>query len=298
MSVPELFHHQDRFIGCLTIRRVRRLPGNDALLHRTSGSQDDAYDVLLASQAFDAERVDRCPALAPDGRCTIYGDRKPATCDVVPFDALVPAELHHHVLAQRAKEAVYLGADCVSAGSRSDAPVVVRRLAIVAEGFRDALAVRRRDLADDKRVWGDAVFGMLRPDLFDDPAAVARLPVDGYFVMALAPVLMVLGDVSARLRARCITYLDAQIVLIDRALRSLAARARDAPSTAMRLGAARIAPDDGAATTHQLRAFDAAAVSLRRALAVRGPSARVTTNDTMGIEAWAGLPPGSRSERE
>jgi hypothetical protein len=247
MSVPELFHHQHRFVGCLTIRRL------------------GTTQVLLATQAFDTS--DGCSALAEDGRCGIHADRKPLTCQVVPFDALVPDEASHALLAERARDAAFFGADCIVHGRRPDFPVVVRRLRVVDDGFREALARRRADLAEERRIWGDAVFGMLRGELFDDPGAVARLPSDGYFAMAIAPVLMVLGDVSARLRARCIEYLDAQVALIE----SLAA------------------PSMPRGVRQQLESFAGSGIALRRSLAARARWLLRASEESAAIEAWVGL---------
>jgi Fe-S-cluster containining protein len=99
MSLPELLHHQHRFVGSLAIRRVPRpRPGDrlgrgplaprasdadlravaelaGAVLHRLPGGPQ-ADDVLLATQAFSHGASDPCPALGADMRCTIH-DRKP-----------------------------------------------------------------------------------------------------------------------------------------------------------------------------------------------------------------------------
>jgi len=137
-----------------------------------------------------------------------------------------------------------------------------------------ALARRRRDLADEKRRWGDAVFGMLRAELFASPSALSRVPVSGFLVMAIAPVLMVLAAVSPRCRLRCIEYIDAQIVLIEERLR-LAVVAR-------RPG--------HAAGIAQLQAFARTNRALRAALEHAPPRASArTAADGRETEAWMGL---------
>jgi Fe-S-cluster containining protein len=239
MTVPELFHHQNRFVGSLAIRRVPRLRAGqrvgrgasgaplgdadareiadlaDAVLHPLGAHLDDVW---IGTQALSVAGPDRCPALGSDMRCTVHDDRKPAACAVVPLDALVPDRLQHRVLAERRAEAAYLGADCIVQGTRPGAVPMIRRLAVVDTDAADALARHRRGLVDDKRWWGTAVFGILQKDLFAQAAMRARIPVDGFVVLAIAPVLVVLASVSARCRVRCVEYVDAQLALIDRTL--------------------------------------------------------------------------------
>ena len=140
LSLPELFYHQDRFIGCLGIRRMKRPCPGDSLgngyaaiaanaedcaafddsanrylhsIRRYSGSD---HDVLLATHGFDIPGLGNCPALGSDGRCTIHSDRKPAGCCTVPLDALVPDEFQHLVLAERQIDAHFSGANCIKRG--------------------------------------------------------------------------------------------------------------------------------------------------------------------------------------
>ncbi len=301
MSVPELFHHQRRFVGSLAIRRVPRLrPGTrlggnagatasdrdcdaysdlaDAVLHRLPG-EPRVHDVLLATQGFSPSPSDPCPALGSDMRCTIHDDRKPATCAVVPLEALVPDRLQHVVLAERTREAAYLGADCVARGARPDFSRMTDRLAVVDDGARASLARRRRDLADEKRWWGESVFQMLKDDLFADATALARVPESGFLVMAMAPVLMVLATVSSRCRQRCLEYVDAQTVLIESSIRVAVARRRlDGRAEIEQLGAF--------ARTH--RALRIAFESAPARLGSRGP------REARDVEAWMGLRGSSR----
>ena len=204
-------------------------------------------------------------------RCSIHDDRKPAACAVVPLDALVPDRLQHRVLAERRAEAAYLGADCIVQGTRPGARPVIRRLAVVDTDAADALTRHRRALADDKRWWGTAVFGILQKDLFAQAAMRARIPVDGFVVLALAPVLVVLASVSARCRGRCVEYVDAQLALIDRTLGHLGG------------------PPSNETTESQLHVFARTHRALRGGLA-NGvhPAARPPT-EVHAVERWLGI---------
>ncbi|HEX7452784.1 MAG TPA: YkgJ family cysteine cluster protein, partial [Polyangiaceae bacterium] len=144
LSVPELFHHQRRFIGCLSVRWL----GEPAQL-------------LLGARAYDTELSEHCPALDGERHCRIHDDHKPAVCRVVPFDEQLPDHLQHLVLAERAAEARYMGSDCIAPGTRAGFPVVTRRLELVDEGARAALTARRRDLANDQRFWGKSLTPLL-----------------------------------------------------------------------------------------------------------------------------------------
>jgi hypothetical protein len=182
--------------------------------------------------------------------------------------------MQHLVLADRRAEASYLGADCIVSGTGPDSPPLTRGLAVVDADAARALVRRRRDLADEKRWWGEAVFGVLRAELFANPAALARVPVGGFLVLAIAPVLVVLSAVSPRCRQRCLEYLDAQLALLDDRIRLAIAEKRlaDRPGTS------------------QLRAFARANVALKAALEKTSPAARPRAPlESRDIEAWMGL---------
>lgn len=199
--MPELFHHQRTFIGCLSVRWL--------------GETDS--ELLLATRAFDTALSEQCPALDAERRCSIHDNRKPAVCRVVPFDEQLPDHLQHLVLAERAVEARYLGSDCIAPGVRRGFPVVTRRLALVDAGARAALAERRRDLANEQRFWGKAVTPLLRAELL---AQARRLPhAGGFLTLSIAPVLMELAAASTRCRERCMAYLAAQATLCERTLK-------------------------------------------------------------------------------
>jgi hypothetical protein len=243
--LSELFHHERRFIGCLTLRRVKRVRRGEPLaglgehrrvdaedelafaalaarlLHplpahpRESGSGASMY-ALLAVQAWYEPDRGRCPALGPDGSCSVHHDRKPTACRVAPLEAWLPDRFQAGVLASRLSAAEYRGSDCVLPGERAGR-VVTRGLKLVQPEARDVLARRRAELASDKRFWGDAVFAELARDLASDPAALARIPLQGFVSIPLAPILLVLARVSERCRARCLRFLEAQLGLIEAA---------------------------------------------------------------------------------
>jgi len=279
--VPELFHHQERFFGCLTLRRVRRITSGpdlaaydalaNTLLHRVAF--DAEYDLLIATQAFDAGSSARCPALGDDGGCAVHRDRKPAVCRVVPLDALVPDALQHQVLAERAQDALDWGADCIAPGIRAGFEPLTRRLAVVNDSARQALRAHRESLADERRFWGKAVFRVLEDDLFRDAARVRALPSVGFFALSLAPVLMVIGVASERCRRRTLAFLDAQLWL---ARRTLERASRDGD------------PQDDALA--RLAAFARTHAELRAALAASPPRPTPETPEQRELEHWLGLP--------
>jgi hypothetical protein len=65
-------------------------------------------------------------------------------------------------------------------------------------------------LGDERRFWGDAVFRLLGGELFSNPKRFAQLPTRGFFVLSLAPVLLVVAQASDRVRLRCSVFLQAQ----------------------------------------------------------------------------------------
>jgi len=175
-------------------------------------------DVLLATRAFDLELSPRCPALDEQQRCSLHGQHKPSVCRVVPLDALQPDRLQHLVLASREAEAHYFGSDCLTPGQSPGFDVVTRRLSVVNDDARAALARRRADLEAERGAWGDRVFQQLRANLFATPSALERLPQAGFMTLSLAPVLIALLERQKLSRARCWAYLDAQARVAERLL--------------------------------------------------------------------------------
>ena len=199
----------------------------DTLLHRAG----DTFSIV--TQGYDYPSLARCPALADDGRCAIHLSGKPVTCEVVPLDPLVPDTLQHLVLAGRNQSASYLGADCIQEGERADATLMISQGEIKDANARDALARRRRALEREREVWGRAVFESLRKDLFDSPAALARIPQGGFLTISIVPALLVVAGTSERCRQLCLDYIDSQLVLIDRNIEQALLRRRldDRPVT-------------------------------------------------------------------
>ncbi|WP_408350913.1 hypothetical protein [Paraburkholderia phytofirmans] len=251
MALPELFRHRDRFIGCIAIGRVpRRRLGERVRVGRHEAVLDEAdiaafdsiADTLLyrandtfsiMTQGYDYPSLARCPALADDGRCAIHLNGKPVTCEVVPLDPLVPDALQHLVLAGRNQSASYLGADCIQEGERPDAALTTAEGEIRDANARDALARRRSALEREREVWGRAVFESLRKDLFDSPAALARIPAGGFLTISIVPALLAVASTSAGCRQLCLDYIDSQLALIDRSIEQAILRRRldDRPVT-------------------------------------------------------------------
>nr|WP_233805012.1 hypothetical protein [Paraburkholderia sp. HP33-1] len=251
MTLAELFRHPDRFIGCIAIGRVtRRRPGERLRVGRYEALLDEAdcaaFDALadtllyrsgdtfsIVAQGFDYPSLARCPALADDGRCAIHLQGKPLTCEVVPLDPLVPDNLQHLVLAERGDSAVYLGSACIQEGRRDDAALLVDEGRIADPHAQHALARRRRALEEERAIWTQAVFDALRAELFDSPAALARIPAGGFLTISLVPALLSVAAASARCRELCIDYIDSQLALIERSIAQALTRRRldDRPVT-------------------------------------------------------------------
>lgn len=189
------------------------------LWHRLPGAPPGTDDVLLSTRGFDLGLSERCPALDTEQRCSLHERGKPAVCRVVPLDALSPDCAQHGVLASREAQAHGFGSDCIAPGLRPGFTVLTRRLRVVDASAERAVAERRKDLAAERRLWGDAVFELLEPELFASPAALERVPARGFMTLSLTPVLLVLSRRSAALRRRCCHYLEAQGELAERLLR-------------------------------------------------------------------------------
>ncbi|WP_429573158.1 hypothetical protein [Paraburkholderia sp. UCT70] len=199
----------------------------DTLLYRAG----DTFSIV--AQGFDYPSLARCPALADDGRCAIHLQGKPLTCEVVPLDPLLPNSLQHLVLAERGDSAVYVGSACIQEGKRDDAALLVDEGRLADPHAEDALARRRRALEQERAIWTQAVFDALRADLFDSPAALARIPAGGFLTISLVPALLCVAAVSSRCRELCIDYIDSQLALIERSIAQALTRRRldDRPVT-------------------------------------------------------------------
>lgn len=269
MSLPELLRHRDRFIGTLAVGLLARLPAGARIADGAAGRALDAADAAelaalqdalfhrsarfagqllsIETQAWDYPSLARCPALGEDGGCAVHGPDKPAMCRVVPLDPHLPDRLQGPGLMARRAAATWSGAACIQTGAAAPYRPLVRRERVQDEGYAADLARRRADLAEDKRRWGRAVFGLLDAEL----AGAGRLAPGGCLVLPLAPVLAVLAAEGAAARADCIGYIDAQLPLIESAIAGALARKR---------------PQDRAGTA-QLRGFAQAYARQRRLLA-------------------------------
>ncbi len=293
MTLPELFHHEARFFGCLALRRFPIVRPGTLIAHGTGERRADAEDALeaehlaelvmhplpnraaslrIAGQAFGYASQGRCPALDAEGRCSVHHDRKPLTCGVVPLDASLPDRLQSAVLSSRARELERLGADCLRTSPEPDFSPLTRGPRLLAPETSAQLEAQRAALAEEKRLWGSRTFAALsRERSFN----LDTVPDNGHFELSLAPALLVLAEVSGPMRERCIAYLDAQALLgetmIQRAIerRSLV----DRPAT------------------ERLRTFVKTNATLRRALRA-APSSAWTHDgaEALEIEQRFGVP--------
>jgi hypothetical protein len=295
MSLAELLRHRERFIGCLAIGRqpVRRagermragavermLDAADAqacdalsqtLFHRSAAFGNDW--IALTLQGYDYPSLARCPALADNGRCTLHETGKPAMCEAVPLDPLLPDRLQTLVLEGRRESAQWLGADCIRTTAAAGHAVPLVREGDVAQP--EALARFRGALAFERGIWRDAVFASLHEAAADLRGALARLGPGGHLTVSIAPVLMATARVSARCRELCVDYVDSQLALIERSVEAALARRRL----------------DDRAVTQELRGFAQAYARVRAMLASPGwqtDAARPDVPNASQIEAWLG----------
>jgi hypothetical protein len=241
MSLPELFRHQTSFVGCLSIRRLEHVQrGTDAhaaaeleaflprYAQRAKSGTVSQY-VFITAQAYNDPLAAKCAALTEDKLCSLQDNGKPLACRSVPLEATLPDVFQLSVLEARAREAEFMGADCIQPRTGQDSvgvpakqgataplhlPVIVEGPRVVDPEAQRALALRRAALHWDRSYWGDRVFEMLRRDLFDHPERVRGLPEQGYLCLSLAPALSVISTVSNPLARRVVEYLSAQIELI------------------------------------------------------------------------------------
>ncbi|WP_028081842.1 YkgJ family cysteine cluster protein [Solimonas soli] len=189
MSLPELFEHEDSFVGCIAIHG-----GGDTLALRTQG----------------LERGDAgCPALDADRRCGIH-TRRPAMCQAVPLDPTRPDAGQAALLEARRRQAPYAMAGCITTQATPGSRAMLIGGALVDDGDRRALARYREETARDRALWGEALRAELRRELAGQP------PLGGYRTIPLVPALATLAAASASCRQRVLRYLDRQRALIAR----------------------------------------------------------------------------------
>jgi hypothetical protein len=216
LFLPELFHHQARFVGCLGLRRV-------------------GVGVEIFAHGFGFSSQKRCPALQVDGGCSLHGDRKPRICSVVPFDGARPDVEQPAVLAARGAEAQFWGAECIRAQPAPGFREVTRRLRVVDAEVQAALGAYRRESSDEQRFWIEGVRRLLGPELLDRPEQVRALPENGVLVLALVPALALMAEVSLRCHERVVSFVKAQDCLMSSLLEESVARrnAGDRDDTAL-----------------------------------------------------------------
>ena len=244
--LAELFRFQDRFIGCLALRRVPRLRASDIvagghratesdvsstaflakqLLHQTS--LDLRCDVELTIHAYSYESLHVCPALETDGKCGLHQQGKPTSCQCVPFDALLPNEMQRWVLAERASEASAWGASCIATHPITQTSPVVTRLSVVNEHVQ-TLEKRRKHLVIERELWGNFVFSQLETAWSHDPARLWAVPSSGYLLMSLVPMLTHLARHSPASHARVLRFLGAQEELMKASIQLALSRKNSA----------------------------------------------------------------------
>lgn len=243
MTVEELFHHQDRFIGCLTVRIVERptaatrIPGTGEPLHpddlaewqdfvdATSfalpGALPPHLRIQLGTQGYEHPIFNnRCPALAPDGRCEIHDDRKPAMCSAVPLEPALPDGLQRVVLKRRMEEAGWMGAACIAEGEAAAGFVpMVEGRRVVQDGDRGALTVLRRQMRAETQRWGRMTFALLSETLTEKVRQGRGLHPHSYVVLPMTAVLEALARCSTADRRRCEHYAERQVELIAQTIR-------------------------------------------------------------------------------
>lgn len=235
MSLRELFRHRDLFVGCIAIGRISRVQADDALaaaLFFPLGERPGEF-LSIAAQGYDYPSAGRCPALDSAGLCSIHATGKPDMCDAVPLDPLVPDALQHRVLAARSRGAGYIGADCIVAGTQTDAAVLVAEGSIVDASARAAVERRRTAIATERELWGRALFDSLHANSARGTDALARIPPDGYATISIVPALLAIAGLSAACRELCVGYIASQMALIERNIAQAIARRHlnDRPAT-------------------------------------------------------------------
>ncbi|MFT4174589.1 MAG: hypothetical protein QM639_18630 [Rhodocyclaceae bacterium] len=239
MSLPELFRHQDTFIGSLALRQVARPHagariGDGAEIHLVDTAQAAAFDVLadellwwsadgqrcvaLHAQAIDYASRAQCPALREDGRCGVHAAGKPAMCEVVPLDPWAPDLLQGVVLSRSARRAPFADAGCIADTATGTHALLFADRRITDTAHADAMVRLRTALASERRHWGDEVAAQLGPHL------MSAAPRTGIRTLSLVPALRIIGDASSASRARCIDYIRAQRTLIARQIDLAVAR--------------------------------------------------------------------------
>ena len=233
LTLPELLHHQDVFIGCLAISRLaagadaQRAALLDTLAFRAPGP-GGATHIAIVPQGYGYDSAQSCPALAGAGLCALHEHRKPMQCGVVPLDPLAPDPQQGLVLSERLQDGAWLEAGCIGHAAAGARAPLIASMQVVDPVFASALQAQRGAMAADLRMWGRGVFDLLRADGTAIDSALSRVPLGGFVALPMVPALLVLAGISEILRQACITFLKAQVHLIDVSVRqSVLRRQRD-----------------------------------------------------------------------
>lgn len=294
LTLAEVFRWDTRFIGALRLKtrepwRAGQDLGDAGRASRPLAAGDIDADAQLAqSLAFilpggrrlqlsltgiDYPSLARCPQLQPDGLCALYSEGKPVMCATVPLDPWLPDRLQDVVLSRRSAGGQEdLGADCLRAPDEQHSlPAEFQPLwrdgQVADQRYRRQLSLQRRDLADERRLWGEALFAQLQRD-----TALSALPPGREILLPMAPLLIHLAGRSDRCRTRVRNFLASQTVLMEQTIASAIARrqAADRPFT------------------EQLRQHLAAARRLAELLSNRPGASNVDAAMAMDTEALLG----------
>lgn len=129
MSIPELFYHENLFVGCLAVLRVTRQKEGGTLI---------SAGINYSVSANDALQIQKMAALGEAGQCGIHFDQKSSVCSMVPFDSLYPNSLQNIVLMSRQFEE-----NCIVAGERDGYQVVINNKEVVSSHYSNILKQRR-----------------------------------------------------------------------------------------------------------------------------------------------------------
>ena len=253
--MPELFHHQARFVGCL-------------------GLQRRGFDVEFFAHAFAFSSQKACPALRVDGGCAIHDDRKPSVCGIVPLDPSLPDSEQSGVLALRRREARFWGADCIREQPAPGYRELTRQLRVVDPEAQASLARYRREQADEDRYWIRATTRVFGPQLLDHPERVRSVPEDGVLTVSLAPVLSVLAETSRACHQRVRGFVRAQNELMGELIEGALARRNPADRA------------ETALLRRLLRTSEAFAAELER---VPWRERSLPPEHVSALEAWLGV---------
>jgi len=255
MTVPELLHHEDLFVGTLGVRLGA------------------AGTFSLVTQGLDYPANGVCPARSKDGLCSLHTNRKPAMCSTVPLDPFQSDATQHIVLHQRNSGVGYIGADCIAPGLREDMPLLVANGAVVEPAYRQQLHSHRQLLNEEQALWAESVTHMLRGQVPAQPPAQPPGAAGGMLTLPLVPVLSVLAAWSEACRERCLRYVQHQRALLLQQINQALKRKRE---------------QDRPLTT-EFRHYAAAYTRLAELLSKGGAQRQASSTEVARAEAYLGV---------